>query len=176
MIKEERPIFFKTLLIAIFVILLNLGFFAYASIDFSNATGFSIKSTFSNLSKNYNNMLSVNKYFLLLELVALSFILIFAFKRDKRFYFIKEKEANLKIIRTKGLYRTDLDDLYTTLKEKKELTISAIAKLFNISKETVIEWCRILEAGDLAYVDYPSFGDPVLKLKEQLQLKKLPGP
>ena len=59
--------------------------------------------------------------------------------------------------------KTDLDTLYNILKDKKQLRTSSIAKLFKVNKETALNWCKILESGNLAVLDYSS-GDPVVRV------------
>ena len=171
MIKEDRPVFLKAVLITIIIILINLGYFVYLSQSSSVSTGFSIKSTFTEFPRNYTNMPIFNKLFLIVEVIFIGFLLTLSFRRDKNLFFIKESE--IKIIRTNEPYKTDLDDLYNTLKARKELRLSTICRLFNISKDGAVEWARILENGDLAYVDYPSFGEPILKIKNKVETKRL---
>ena len=67
----------------------------------------------------------------------------------------------------KAKQETDLDLLYRILKANKELKLKTIAKLFSINKETALNWCKILEEGDLAILDYPTFGDPKLVINQE---------
>ena len=62
---------------------------------------------------------------------------------------------------------TDLDILYEMLKEDKSLRITAISSIFGVKKETAIEWCKILESGNLAEIRYPTVGDPKIVLLEK---------
>ena len=61
---------------------------------------------------------------------------------------------------------TDIDTLYNLLKEKKKLRFSAIMKAFNVDKDIVTEWAKILEAGNLAIINYPKFSEPEIILEE----------
>ena len=54
---------------------------------------------------------------------------------------------------------TDLDSLYEALKKEKRIKLSSIMKVFNISEELATEWCKILETGNLATLNYPRMGD-----------------
>jgi len=59
---------------------------------------------------------------------------------------------------------TSLDALYDLLQEKKIMSIEDIAAHFNVSTELVMEWGKVLEAGDLATISTPRMGKPVIKL------------
>ena len=77
-------------------------------------------------------------------------------------------ELNIqKPVSNKSEIRTDIDVLYNLLKEKKRIKLSLIAKSFNITKEEVMEWCKILESGGLATIEYPKLGEPELALEEE---------
>jgi len=59
---------------------------------------------------------------------------------------------------------TSLDALYDLLQEKKIMRVEDIASHFSVSKELVMEWGKILEAGELATISSPRIGKPVIKL------------
>lgn len=59
---------------------------------------------------------------------------------------------------------TSLDALYNLLLEKKIMKVEDIASHFDVSKELVIEWGKILEAGELATISNPRIGKPIIKL------------
>ena len=61
---------------------------------------------------------------------------------------------------------TDIDILYKMLKEKKNISLSEISKAFNINKELALEWCKTLETAELAEIQYSTFKEVVLTLKE----------
>ncbi|MCX6742305.1 MAG: peptidylprolyl isomerase [Candidatus Pacearchaeota archaeon] len=62
---------------------------------------------------------------------------------------------------------THLDVLFDLLERYGVLKMSYIVQTFNIDKEEALEWCNILVEHDLAELDYPAFGEPTLKKKEQ---------
>lgn len=62
--------------------------------------------------------------------------------------------------------KTDLDVLYSLLQERKKINLSTIERLFKANRETVLEWADILEAGNLAILHYPKFGEAELFLDE----------
>ena len=59
---------------------------------------------------------------------------------------------------------TSLDALYDLLQEKKIMRVEDIAAHFNVSKELVMGWGKILEAGELATISNPRIGKPVIKI------------
>lgn len=63
-----------------------------------------------------------------------------------------------------GKASTSLDALYNLLLERKIMRVEDIASHFNVSKELVMEWGKILEAGELATITNPRIGKPVIKL------------
>ncbi len=74
-----------------------------------------------------------------------------------------EREGlNLKKYRDGQKTKTDLDVLYDALQEKKQLRVSTIAQAFEIPKNMVLEWSKIMEVGKLATLRYPRFGEPSL--------------
>ncbi len=75
---------------------------------------------------------------------------------------VKEKMDSL----DKG--KTPLDVLYWLLGEKKQLKLQEISRIFSIDIKKAEEWAKILEAHELAEMDYPAFGTPALRLKKVL--------
>ncbi|NIO21455.1 MAG: hypothetical protein GTN76_12120 [Candidatus Aenigmarchaeota archaeon] len=70
---------------------------------------------------------------------------------------------------------TDIDELYEMVKKNGLVKIEAAAKKFNVKREQIEEWGRILEEHHLAILHYPPFGDPVLilkKFKPKAEVKK----
>lgn len=63
-----------------------------------------------------------------------------------------------------GKANTSLDALYNLLIERKIMRVEDIASYFKVSKELVIEWGKILEAGELATISNPRIGKSVIKL------------
>ncbi|MDD5192459.1 MAG: hypothetical protein PHH54_01425 [Candidatus Nanoarchaeia archaeon] len=63
-----------------------------------------------------------------------------------------------------GESSTSLDALYDILREKKIMRVEDIAAHFNVSKELVMEWGKILEAGELATINNPRIGKPTIKI------------
>lgn len=57
---------------------------------------------------------------------------------------------------------TDIDGLYNYILEKKRVRLTAAARKFNASKETVEDWGKILEDHHMIEMHYPVAGEPVL--------------
>ena len=66
----------------------------------------------------------------------------------------------------KSKTRTDLDNLYKILQERKEVSVGDIERTFEVSNDIAMEWCKILENAELAMIDYPTFKKPVLRIPE----------
>ena len=67
-----------------------------------------------------------------------------------------------------GISKTDIDSMYELIKEKKAIKVKALAKYFNVSNETILEWGRVLEEANLIKVHYPAFGDAILLINEEV--------
>lgn len=109
---------------------------------------------------------NISKYIIAGEWVVLIAILLYILvkgkmKLDKE---IKSEELTKREIRPHRGNETDIDILYDLLKEKKEIRLAVIAKSFGVSESTALEWCKILEEGDLATLKYPTVGSPKLVL------------
>jgi Mg2+/Co2+ transporter CorB len=61
--------------------------------------------------------------------------------------------------------KTDMDVLYDLLKDKKELSISQIAKAFKIDKSVAMEWSNMLEESNLATIEYSKMGEPSVRIR-----------
>ncbi|MDP2925046.1 MAG: hypothetical protein Q8N99_01610 [Nanoarchaeota archaeon] len=167
--NEGKPIFFKVFLVALLLVVINGAYFFYNFYKYYNkgVSGFSIKTTFftvkNTLSDNYSSMSVGIKIFLIVQWALIVGILTYAATRDRR---LKNK-LFVKLVlndRNNKVNKTDLDTLYDTLKKDKELKISTIASSFDISRDNALEWAHILESGDLATIEYPGFGEPILRI------------
>jgi hypothetical protein len=171
--KEGRPIFGKALLVVFLFLLLNLGLLVamFRSSTDAGFSGFAIKTNFyvikDTISKNYFSMSPKLKIFLAIQWVILVLVLVFALMRDKHIKRVKESTIVLNVKKDLGKNKTELDVLYDVLKDKKDLNISTISKSFNISKDKAMEWCKILESGELATIDYPGFGEPYVRILDK---------
>jgi hypothetical protein len=164
-IKEVRPIFLKVFSIVIVIILLNFVYMIYKNGGISQVTtGFSVKET---IIGSYSSLSFQSKLFMISEWVFLFLLLIYAVYWDKRMLIKKNDLIDLHIQRNVDKNKTDLDTLYEIIKEKKELPISTISKSFNITKDIAMEWCKILESGELVSLSYPGFSEPLVRINEK---------
>jgi hypothetical protein len=145
---------------------LDIGNFIYNYGDLKNKslTGFSVSTIKETVSKALNMPL-ISKIFLIIQWSLILIVLFYVFLKDKTISTAKE-ESNTDH-KGQRRYKTDLDTLYDTLKKNKELKISTIARLFKISIDVATEWSKILEAGELATIEYPGFGEPKIVIKEE---------
>lgn len=158
---EEKNKFSKIAFLAVSSILVStIAIFQKSLNPPKGITGNSIGSEIGGF---YSQISPLSKIFFILQCTILVALLVFLAYRRKK---LESMEDEIKDISQwkKPQKGTDLDVLYDLLKDKKEIGISKIAELFNIKKEVAIEWAKILEAGNLATLNYPGFGDPQLKI------------
>ena len=159
MTKEVKKIFHRILLIVIFIFLVNAGTFLYRYNTNKGLTGFSIREA---VSIAYTNLSPISKIFLIGQWFFLILALLIAFVKDK---LPEEKLGYIDLKKMSQKYGTDIDTLYNLLKDKKQLRISSITKIFNVDKEVALWWCKTLEDANLAYIDYVS-KNAIVKLNE----------
>ena len=162
MIERHKSGISKFFLIAIFILIGEIGVMIYPSVP-RTLTGFSVKTTTINI---YTSIAPISRIMLIAQWFLIMPLIIFLFIKKSR---AKEKKelVGIDIKQIIKNSKTDLDALYTVLKIKKQLRISSISKLFEIEKELATEWARILELGDLATIDYPGIGEPIVILKKK---------
>ncbi|MFA5174460.1 MAG: hypothetical protein WC438_04740 [Candidatus Pacearchaeota archaeon] len=176
MAKEEKILFFRVFFVISLIFLLNLVSYVYKYGDIKGGfTGFSVKSTVYNA---YSGLPYISKMFLIVQWTILILLLLSVAFKDNRLKNQDKEVLSLNLKRKSGANKTDLDTLYEVLKDKKKLRVSTIAKAFNVDPEIALEWGKILESGSLAIIDYPGFGEPVIKIiekenKQQLASKEI---
>lgn len=131
-------------------------------------SGFSIgkKDIGEELKNSYPLGQASSKYVVIAEWVAVLFTAAMLITRRRKI--TKEEPAPIKmpqIEQTK--LTTDLDKVCAILKERKRIRVSALAKLFGVSKETILEWGTILESGNLVRIEYPALGEPEFVDKQE---------
>ena len=171
---KHKPLFPKIIVIIIISLIINLSAFIFQGGIFDKGlTGFSIKETLSSTFKRTMDMSPIMKIFLISQWVLLFIILMYSAFKDKNVLNQKKDEKELHIQKNLSKNKTDLDILYEVLQKKKKLKISAISKAFKIEKDIALEWCKILESGNLAEIDYPGLGQPVIKISSQCEKEKI---
>jgi len=173
MVNNEKHIFFRVFGVIIMIFLINFISFIYKyNIRVVGITGHSVKSDVIGL---YNTLSSQSKIFLIAQWGVLVLILIYASFKDKGASKRNNELVGINLKRIRKDSKTDLDALYDILKTKKQLSIITIKKIFKIPEKLALEWAKILESGNLAYIDYPRFGGVVLKLKEHKKIEDKKG-
>lgn len=158
--KEEKPVFLKVFTLVVFLFLVSVGVSLYSYSKSSEFVGYSV---LENVNKIYTRIPIQNKIFLAAQWIFFILVLIVTFVRDRR---VKNRAGDVReidISKISGKSVTDLDTLYNVLQEKKRLKVSSISKLFKVSKEIALDWCKTLESGNLVEIEYPSMGEPVVK-------------
>ncbi len=129
-------------------------------------SGFAIGSISSDELKTKYPKPSLSTIIIVGEWLLLIVVLMFSFMSER--LSLRKEQENIKSIKlTHEKSKTELDMLYDLLKEKKHLQLATISKLFKVSEETVHEWAKILESGELATIYYPRLGEPELRIKEK---------
>lgn len=83
-------------------------------------------------------------------------------------YSSKEEESTKEVLpKTNEEISTDLDRLYSLLKQKKRIKISDICNIFKINREIAMQWAMTFESGNLASIRYPRMGEPEIVLIEE---------
>lgn len=161
------------LLAGLFLVVASWGYLSYeAGGNMKGLTGNSISETvgaFYETGSINQRLVVLSQIFLLVIIVVAVF---FIFKRFRKKVMLSKKNY-IPISKNKRA-RTDLDILYEMLKRKGELDMEDVVRTFKVSPEIVLGWFKVLENGDLAEIDYPRFGHPVLTLfkKEEEKGKK----
>lgn len=141
--------------------------YLYSGDDVSGAavSGNSIKDSVG----RFYEMSSVNERLLLLGQIIFVIVIIISI-----FFIIKKIGKKQTLFKKDYMLageakrsRTDLDVLYEMLKNKKEIDLRDVERVFQVSPEVAIGWAKVLEDGDLIEIDYPRFGKPILRLFEE---------
>ncbi|MFH1331782.1 MAG: hypothetical protein ABIH63_00675 [archaeon] len=100
-------------------------------------------------------------FFISIIIVALRFYRYYRAKTEIQEKVSRETISVIKksIVAKSSKYKTDLDRLYELVNEKGKLTLSDVAKGFNISIEMAEEWAKILESHNMITLNYPPFGE-----------------
>lgn len=172
---EGKRIFLGVIFIAIVLIALLHTIFHFAvygtgirGIYEFGVSGFTIGKLQlgEEIKSNYPQIPIISKIVLILEWFIVITIVTFTFVRQKINLKKEIKSLNVHKNYGKSKTKTDLDVLYSILKEKKHLKLSTVSKVFKIDKDKVMEWCRILESGNLAEINYPGVGEPEIVINE----------
>ena len=171
MVMNEERVVLMGIFMALILVIANGAYLLYQSEDFgSTISGNSIRETvegFYTGSSIGHRIFILSQFLLLFAIIIVVLIIVRRLKSkanlSKKNYIGK---GNIKS-------KTDLDTLYEILKRENEISIEDIGKVFNVNLDVALEWSKVLENGDLAMIDYPRFGKPVLRLAEKDSIKKI---
>lgn len=181
--KEGKSLLFKISMFLIVLSIIEIAVFLFTSFSKSGSiSGNVISETGSNLSfsniklvgnsikssigNGYSGLSSFAKIFLLAQWFALFIVSYFVLFKKRPPKDLKNDSTEIVLDTSPGKKKTDLDLLYEFLQDKKELRISTICKVFKVNKEIAMGWCKILESGNLVAIDYPGFGEPIIRIPE----------
>lgn len=159
--KKGRLIF-TILFILVFSGINIFLYFNKDGLSYQQVSGMFIKEM-PNLPLNLNISL-ISFIGLWVLLLIITFIAFAHFLKSKNEEHI---QVNLNKWTKKGKSGTDIDTLYSILKEKKKLNLGTIARVFKVTKENALDWSKILESHELVIIDYPTFGEPIVKIYEK---------
>jgi len=162
-IRAGKVLVVGALMVILLVVVNGAYLFAKTESSMSIVSGNSIQevvSGFYETTSLNHRIFILFQFFLLVLIIVIVLIIIKKLKSRARLSkadFMKKSGAESK---------TDLDILYEMLKREKEVSIEDIGKIFRVSGDVSLEWSKVLEEGDLAMIDYPRFGKPVLRLAD----------
>jgi hypothetical protein len=76
--------------------------------------------------------------------------------------FSPTENEKLNKISKSGKIETPIDEIYERLK-KEDLKLSKIMEDYNLEKKHAMEWCKLLVDCNLAKIEIPIFGEPILR-------------
>ena len=180
MIKGERKLFLRVFAVVVLIFFINIAvfFIKFGDVDDGseaiNQSGFTGLSVGRDVADLYISLPFVSKIFLMVQWGLLLLLLIYVGFRDKEVTKNQNELAGLDLNQIRKKSETDLDALYTLLKQKQQLRVATVSKAFDIKEDLAMEWGKILESGRLAYIDYPKFGGPLIRIKNKDEPEEKP--
>ena len=163
--KRGAGAFVKVLLVVFLFVIVNMGFVFYANYDEisfeGGLTGFSIRDK---IGETFIGLSVMQKIVLFAQVFIFVFIIFFILVKGVGERGIKKEISVQEVRGVHEKYETDLDTLNNILKRKKKIHVLSIANAFKVSKETAMEWCRALESSHLGSIEYPTLGEPYIKI------------
>lgn len=140
-------------------------------IDSATISGLAVtnSSVLEQLKFKYNSLSSTSRYIIAMEWLFVLIIILVILVKGRMSLKKDMENVSRRTIHVKKKPGTDLDLLYEVLKQKNSLRLSTISQLFGIKKDTAMEWCKILEAGNLAEIVYPTVGGPKIIIVEKIK-------
>jgi predicted MPP superfamily phosphohydrolase len=120
-----------------------------------------------NLSEAYSKLYPGSKIFLIVQWAVIALIVLGVYLKNMTSRKKTDELSDVDLNAAMKGAKTKLDVFYTILKTKKRVSIRAVSELFKINQDLAMEWARILETGNLALIEYPGFGSPIVNLVEK---------
>lgn len=180
MTKGESKLFLKVFAVVVLIFFINIAvfFIKFGDVDDGseaiNQSGFTGLSVGRDVADLYVSLPFVSKIFLMVQWGLLLLLLIYVGFRDKEVTKNQNELVGLDLNQIRKKSETDLDALYTLLKQKQQLRVATVSKAFDIKEDLAMEWGKILESGRLAYIDYPKFGGPLIRIKNKDEPEEKP--
>jgi uncharacterized membrane protein len=154
------------LLVGLFLVVVSWPYLFY---DVESRDGGISGNSIRDVLGSFYEMSSINqRIFILVQVVLLIVIVIAVFFIVRKFRHKQTFSKGDYVVKDGGKRsRTDLDVLYEMLKKRKEIDLEDVERVFKVSSEVALGWAKVLENGELAEIDYPRFGKPVLRLLEE---------
>jgi len=151
-----------TAIIILLFIAANVLFFALKS---SNSL------TGNAVAEGSRGEVNIDLILFIVQIIVVVIFIIFLYFRHLRKKKAQEIKLNISEFESfkNAKSGTDMDVLYSILQSKGELSLSVIVNVFKISKDKALKWCKILEEHNLASLNYPVFGEPILKKKQEAE-------
>ena len=163
--KSGMGVFVKVLLVVFLFAIVNVGFIIYASYDEisfeGGLTGFSVSETIGNTFVGFG---IAQKVVLFAQVFIFAVIIFIVLARGFGHRGVMRELNSQDVNVGHKKYETDLDTLNNILQKKKKVHLSSIASAFKVSKETAMDWCRALESSHLGSIEYPTLGEPYIKI------------
>lgn len=151
------------LLVGLFLVVASWPYLSYSSDASTGAvTGNAIREAIG----TFYETSSINQRIFILSQIILLIIIVFAviiiIKRVGSRNSLSKKDYLMGNGNKRS--RTDLDILYEMLEKEKEIGMENVENTFHVKPDIALEWFKVLENGELAEINYPRFGKPVLRL------------
>ena len=157
----------KTLIIFAILLIFISAFHTYYNLVGFSPKGISGEAIFEDLREEKGPLSTKTKIIIATEWLLVILVMLYSLIKAKQ-KFQKDEKASETVIKNVHLVRsrnkTDIDLLYELLLTKKSIPFPAITKYFQVDKKIAMEWCQILEEGNLGTIRYPTVGDPRIVL------------
>jgi hypothetical protein len=180
MVIQKTGVILLGFLVGLFLVVASWPYLAYQAENPTNGiTGNSIRetatifydtgkeaaSTFYETSSINQRIFILSQIFLLIIIIVAGFFIARKFRKHERL-----SKSDYLVHDGGKRSRTDLDILYEMLKKRRKVSMEEIEEAFKVDPGIALGWSKVLENGDLAELNYPRFGKPVLKLAEEEQI------